>query len=193
MKTSRLSKQAWSLGTVPEEISAANNNGELLQDLLSDSTMKQNIHDATTKEDTGVDSSTLMDSSFITLALLPCLLFIQFGMAFYLHDKSTSSLSWPLVNLAIVLYVAAVWIYRQACVDFNIGSLVMLLLPELLMDIVLALVLFNRVVLALATLLSSTMLLSSFVIFTMIRYLLSPWTQPRQVMSGGYDRALLEI
>jgi lysylphosphatidylglycerol synthetase-like protein (DUF2156 family) len=98
------------------------------------------IHAA--KQDIDIDSS-IMDNSLMTWALMPCLLLIQFGMPFY----------WPLVNFVIVLYVSAVWIYRQACMDSDIDSLVMLLLPGLLMDIVLALILFNRVVIALAALL----------------------------------------
>jgi hypothetical protein len=189
MKTLRLGK-AWSLGTVPEEICTVNKTEELLQELISDSSsMKKDINAA--KEDP--DDSSMMDNSFITWALLPCLLFIQFGMPFYIHDKATASLSWSLVNFVILLYVAAVWIYRQACIDSNIGSIVMLLLPELLMDIVLALILFNRVVLALAALLASTMLLSTFVIFTMIRYRSSPAGKTSHPQMGGCDKILLDI
>jgi hypothetical protein len=170
LKAAKLGKQqAWSsLGTVPEEISAGNKGEELLQDLISDSiSMKKTLIFA--QSDTaGVDSSTIMDNFPFTSALMPGLLFIQFGMPFYLHDKSTASLSWPLVNFVIVLYVAAVWIYRQACMDM-----------------------FNRVVLALVALLASTMLLSTVVILTMIRYLSSsPGTQRQRIMAG-YDKMLL--
>lgn len=186
MKTLRRGK-AWSLGTVPEEFCAVNKTKELLQELISDSSMKKDINAA----NECTDDSSMMDNSFITWVLLPCLLFIQFGMPFYIHDKATASLSWSLVNFVIVLYVAAVWIYRQACLDSNIGSVIMLLLPELLMDIVLALILFNRVVLALAALLASTMLLSTFVIVTMIRYLSSPGTRYHQM--GRCDNILLDI
>lgn len=101
---------------------------------------------------------------FIMWVILPTLLFSQFGMAFLMHDDRTATMSWTIVNLSIVLFVITAWLYRHACHDANIKTIALLLLPEILMDVVLGLVLFDRVALGFMVLLISMLCLSSFVV-----------------------------
>lgn len=102
---------------------------------------------------------------------LPTLLFSQFGMAFMMHDESTATLSWTIVNLSIILWVVTTWLFRHACNDSKIKTIFILLMPEILMDVVLGLVLFNRVALGFMVLLVSMLCLSSFVVVSTAAFL----------------------
>lgn len=118
------------------------------------------------------DEDTAMCSEdFIMWVILPTLLFSQFGMAFLMHDVHTSSLSFTVVNISIALFIVTSWLYRHACVDANIQTVALLLLPEILMDVVLGLVLFNRVELGFMILLFSMLCLSSFVVISTALFL----------------------
>jgi hypothetical protein len=61
---------------------------------------------------------------------LPLLLFLQFGVAFQVHDKSTEDLELPMVNFAIALFTATAWFYRKSFTDSHIRSYAFHLLPE---------------------------------------------------------------
>jgi hypothetical protein len=106
------------------------------------------------------------------LTVLPALLLSQFGMVFWLHDERTAHLSRTIFNLSIGLFVVTAWLYRHACADARVESLLILLLPEILMDVVLGLVLFNQVALGYMVLLGSMLTLSTFVVgsTTMVLY-----------------------
>ena len=116
-------------------------------------------------------SSSFCSEDFIMWVILPTLLFSQFGMAFLMHDVQTSSLSFAVVNVSIVLFVVTAWLYRHACADANVQTIALLLLPEILMDVVLGLVLFNRVELGFMVLLMSMLCLSSFVVCSTATFL----------------------
>lgn len=104
--------------------------------------------------------------------LLPVSLFLQFGMAFTMHTEGTASLSWTIVNVSVVLFIITAWLYRHTCADANMKTIVLLLLPEILMDMVLALIYFGLEEMAYVALLLGTLLFSGIVIIsTFILYM----------------------
>jgi hypothetical protein len=135
------------------------------------------------------------NDTVIIWIILPCLLLSQFGMAFVLHDESTAHLSWPICNFSIFLFCVTAWLFRHACADHHTQQqaqqvssdgdvdknsthsdisplpVLLLLAPEICMDIILALVLFNQVELGFVAMLISMLLLSGFVVVTTADYL----------------------
>jgi hypothetical protein len=99
------------------------------------------------------------------------LLLLQFGMAFRIHDETTMYLSWTMVNLSIAAFTATAWLYRQTCADANLQCVVLLVLPEILMDGVLVLVLFKQVLLGYFLLLASILGLGVFSVYHIARSL----------------------
>lgn len=111
--------------------------------------------------------------SFVMWFILPTLLLSQFGMAFMMHDERTSNMSWTIVNVAIALFVMTAWLYRHTCHDANIKKIGILLMPEILMDVVLGLVLFDQVSLGFMVLLFGMLCLSTFVVVSTAAFLYS--------------------
>jgi hypothetical protein len=90
----------------------------------------------------------------IVWIVMPLFLFLQFGFAFsHQHANNeeeaksatptTASVSWSTVNVNICLFVLTVWLYRQACIDSRTTNPVLLLLPETMTNIVLAILVFD--------------------------------------------------
>jgi hypothetical protein len=112
------------------------------------------------------------NDTVIIWIILPGLLLSQFGMAFALHDERTAHLSWHICNFSIFLFCVTGWLFRHACVDARLEQPVVLLLaPEICMDIILALVLFNQVELGFIAMLASMLVLSGFVVVTTAHFL----------------------
>jgi hypothetical protein len=112
--------------------------------------------------------------------ILPSLLFLQFGMAFYMSNvEAVTGLRWSVVNYSIVLFVITAVLYRQAAVDCKWTSSFIVLLPEILMDIILGMVLFDKIVAAFLFMLISMLCLAMFVVVCSIRVLI--------VLSVGND------
>jgi hypothetical protein len=104
------------------------------------------------------------DSMFFTFAL-HVLLFVQFGMAFSTFPvEAMTGLSWSAVNYIIILYAITTIIYRQAAKDCKSTCSTVILLPEICIDIMLVLVLFNKVVIALLFLQFSMLCLALLVV-----------------------------
>jgi hypothetical protein len=104
--------------------------------------------------------------------ILPALLFLQFGMAFYMSNvEAVTGLRWSVVNYSIVLFVVTAVLYRQAAVDCKWTSSFIILLPEILMDVILGMVLFDKIVMAFLFMLISMLCLAMFVVVCSIRVL----------------------
>jgi hypothetical protein len=104
--------------------------------------------------------------------ILPALLFLQFGMAFYMSNvEAVTGLRWSVVNYSIVLFVVTAVLYRQAAVDCKWTSSFAILLPEILMDVILGMVLFDKIVMAFLFMLLSMLGLAMFVVVCSIRVL----------------------
>jgi hypothetical protein len=124
---------------------------------------------------------------------LPLLLFVQFGIAFRLdqqqaalspdaasnsittHYYAIHSLEWSTVNYSIVLFVLSSYLFRRTlqetckCDKMSsesslLTSTIGFLLPEIIMDLLLALVLFGQVAPAFLTMVVCTMGLSLYVV-----------------------------
>lgn len=106
--------------------------------------------------------------------ILPALLFLQFGMAFYMSNvEAVTGLHWSVVNYSIVLFVITAVLYRQAVVDCKWTSSFVILLPEILMDVILGMVLFDKIVMAFLFMLISMLGLAMFVVVCSIRILVA--------------------
>jgi hypothetical protein len=109
----------------------------------------------------------------VVWVVLPALLFLQFGMCFYMTSvEATAGLRWSVVNYSIVLFVITAILYRQSAKDCKLTNSAAILLPEILMDIILGLVLFDKVVAAFLFMLGSMLCLSLFVVLSSIRILI---------------------
>ena len=73
------------------------------------------------------------------LAILPCLLFIQFGVA-YLTD-TPPRMHWVIVSAGIVCFICTAVVFRRA---FDEPESLVALVPEVLIDVILGLILFEK-------------------------------------------------
>jgi hypothetical protein len=123
--------------------------------------------------------------------VLPALLYLQFGMAFCLSPvEATTGLSWSVVNYSIVLFVVTTFLFRQSARDCDLTGTAVLLLPEILMDIILGLVLFDKVVAAFLFMLVSMLVLAVFVVLSSVHVLIvtsSPTCALTYSMEQGGD------
>jgi hypothetical protein len=130
-----------------------------------------------------VHSTTCCDTIILWL-VLPALLFVQFGIAFtldsttpvdafYHNHSSMVSLEWSTVNYSIFLFVLSSYLFRQTLQEMccyrsssNSSSCCTFwfLLPEIIMDLLLALILFGAVVPAFLIMVLSTMALSGYTV-----------------------------
>jgi hypothetical protein len=67
--------------------------------------------------------------NIISLAL-PLVLFLQFGLAFQVHDKSTDNLEQPIVNFSIALFTVTSLMYRKSLADVQVNSVVVNSVPD---------------------------------------------------------------
>lgn len=91
------------------------------------------------------------------LAILPCLLFIQFGVAYL--SNTPPQIHWVLVNLGIVCFIVMAFAFRRA---FSEPESLVALIPEVLIDVILGLILFEKTELA-ATVMFGSILFMGFV------------------------------
>jgi hypothetical protein len=127
---------------------------------------------------------------FVLWLVLPTLLFLQFGIAFWFHDgvsTTTHHLYWYTVNWSIVLFVVASYLFRRTLQDHrherNIAvDTLLFLLPEIIMDVLLGMVLFGLVEVAFLTMVASTVGLSLYVVVQSL-YTLSENTQDDDLAS----------
>jgi hypothetical protein len=96
---------------------------------------------------------------------IPTILLLQFGMAFGLQDAAAETgIRWTLVIVSILLYVSASYLYRITMTDLQISNLLVVLLPELLMNVTVVLVFFHQVFPAFVLLAASSLFLSLVVV-----------------------------
>jgi len=82
---------------------------------------------------------------FLNVAL-HILLFLQFGIFFWVGDESVANLSWSVVNCSIALYMLTTHLYRECLHWAGVSYDVSMLLPEIMIVVTMALCFFNRVV-----------------------------------------------
>ena len=94
------------------------------------------------------------------LAILPCLLFVQFGVA-YLSD-SPPQICWMTIAAGIFCFIGAAAAFRRA---FSDPESLVALVPEVLIDIILGLILFEKTEIAAAVMFGSVIGMSSVAAF----------------------------
>lgn len=125
--------------------------------------------DEETQEDEEIEFSRF--DNFISMILLPGLLFAQFYLAFGAHVKGCELLNLTQVGWVICVFVVSATLFRRVCIEQKIHSFAILLLPEVCMDFVLGLVLFHKVEAAFLTMLYCKLAFSLVVIFSCLRKL----------------------
>ena len=104
-------------------------------------------HDATDDDDASEEEDDCCFNHFINLAL-HVLLFVQFGVFFYVQDESVAGLPWSVVNCSIVLYMLTTYLYRE-CLDWaGTTNEVLVLLPEIFIVVTMGMCFFDHVVAA---------------------------------------------
>jgi hypothetical protein len=117
----------------------------------------------------------------VAMLVLPALMFLQFGMAFYMSKvEPDTGLRWSVVNYSIVWFVITATLYRQALKHCKVTFSVAVLLPEILMDIILSLVLFGKVVPAYVVLLCGMLCLALFGVASSIHLLFVAKASPEE-------------
>ena len=102
--------------------------------------------------------------SLVIWLILPGLLWLDFCLAFWTNPESTCNLRFSVVNISFVLFMISACLYRKMMEELETGRVVVVLLPEIAMNVVLALILANKIVAAFLFLLSSILVLSSVVV-----------------------------
>jgi hypothetical protein len=124
------------------------------------------------EEDDNIQEFSWFDQVVVWI-ILPTLLFLQFGMAFYMSDvEAVTGLRWTVVNYSIVLFVVTAVLFRQAAIDCKWTHSLIILLPEILMDVILGMVLFDKIVMAFLFMIFSMLSLAMFVVVCSIRVLI---------------------
>jgi len=77
------------------------------------------------------------------LAILPTLLFIQFGVAYL--TETPPQIHWAIVGFGIMCFIATAVVFRKA---FSEPESLIALIPEVLIDVILGLILFEKTELA---------------------------------------------
>jgi hypothetical protein len=115
---------------------------------------------------------------FVIWAILPVLLWVDFSMALVIHDKDNDdassvapAINVRLVQVSILLFIVASYMYRKTIQDWRVSHAVLVLMPEILMDLVLLLILFGHLMTAFRSLLCSIFGLSMFVLIYNVRVL----------------------
>jgi hypothetical protein len=116
---------------------------------------------------------------FVIWTILPVLLWVDFSMALVIHDKdndaaassAASAINVRLVQVSILLFIVASYMYRKTIQDWRVSHAVLVLMPEILMDLVLLLILFGHLMTAFRALLCSIFGLSVFVLVYNVRVL----------------------
>jgi hypothetical protein len=122
-------------------------------------------------------------SNWTLVLFVSALLFQQFGIAFHMFNvEAVTGLRWSVVKYSIVLYAIVAPLYRESVKDcYDITTKTMMsdafysatvLLPEILMDTMLGLILFDRVVAAFWLLQFGTLFLAVSVVASSIWLLL---------------------
>jgi hypothetical protein len=73
------------------------------------------------------------------LMILPCLLFIQFGVAYL--TETPPHMHWMIVNAGILCFIVTAIVFRRA---FDEPESLIGLVPEVLIDVILGLILFEK-------------------------------------------------
>lgn len=124
------------------------------------------------EEDEDEATVTCRDTT-ILLLLFPLLLMAQFGLIFS-NPMLDSSLgvSWSTVNYVIVLFAITSWLYRHTLADLKVSNLLLLVMPEIFLNVVLGLVLWGNAAMGFTGLLSCLFVFGLFVTLSSLRILI---------------------
>lgn len=118
------------------------------------------IKKAPTKSDNRGILSTKAADALLDWVVFPLLLFIQFGATMYCEFKAgiPLPLDWKLVHSTILVFCIVAGLYRQVLREWS-ESIILLLLPEIFTNILLATVMFGDLLLAYRFLITSTIVM----------------------------------
>lgn len=113
-------------------------------------TMTCTLHGDDDQDDDNDNDHSCFYEHLIILFVLPILLFLQFWMALSVsehhNEAETSQLDWGTVSYSIILFMISSFLYRKSINILKIDSIAIQLVPEICMDVVLALVSFHHVI-----------------------------------------------
>ena len=95
---------------------------------------------------------------------LHVLLFIQFGIFFWVHDESVAHLSWTVVNASIVMYLITTYLYRECLHWAGVSYDLSMLLPEVMIVVTMAMCCFYHVLPAFLLLILTKLCLAVIVV-----------------------------
>ena len=127
------------------------------------------------EDDEEVDETTVTcRDTTILLLLFPLLLMAQFGMVFANPVADASlTVAWSTVNYVIVMFAVTSWLYRHTLADLQVSNIFLLVVPEVLLNVILGLVLWDNAAVGFLGLLVSLFALGLFVAISSLRILIS--------------------
>lgn len=128
------------------------NHGELVLPLvgtLPQEAQREEKEDLPSPEEEAESSSATNFNDFLISVALFCLMFIHFGLIFGSDsDHIIDGINWSTINISIVLFIVATYLYRNALTDCGISNDVAMLLPEMIIVVSMGLVFFFQVLAA---------------------------------------------
>lgn len=130
------------------------NNSELFTPLVGTLPQEEQVHDETQEQsldDVSSSEEAQDEQSCCDLLMnfmLFALLFLQFGIFFYVHDPAVETLEFSVVAVSIVLFMVAAQLFRTVLIEVGVSMDLALLLPEILVVFTMALAFFQQVVAA---------------------------------------------
>jgi hypothetical protein len=157
-----------------------NNNAYLTEPLLTNEFASEESASSSLDTEEAVLQFTCWDHLCL-LVILPMLLILQFTMGSHDNDSLANNIDLHSVYGIIVLFVITAYLYRSSLNDVSVSNpyllQILVLMPEILMDVILAIVLWKDAATAFLVLLLITLLLSGFVIVTTLSVLCCKRTQ----------------
>jgi hypothetical protein len=87
-----------------------------------------------------------VDCETVITITLYILLYVQFGLFFYLGDDAVNGLTWTVVNSSICLSMVATHLYRTALTEIHVSSDIAMLIPEILTVTCMGLIYFRQLI-----------------------------------------------
>lgn len=106
---------------------------------------------------------------FLMRMLLSFLLLTQFSMSYSSHQDGTQEVSFGITCCGIAVFLLTAWLYHTIIRDLNYSSMVLLLLPELAVNVCLLLILWGEFSVAFMCLLTASLAFSAAVVLVSLR------------------------
>jgi len=137
-------------------------------------------------DDNNNDHSFSWCDNLVVWIFLPALVMFQFGMAFV--SNNSQGLNSSIVNYSIFSFVLTAALYRRSCQACHMTNTCLILLPEIMLNVILGLLLFNKVKEGYFLLLAGMLFLAVLGIFNTVKLF---WCRPKDELEDSFHSGRL--